>query len=271
MPETPAAQPGWYSDPAGTGRLRWYDGAAWTEHYQDVPSPAPTLDPGTQLPPSGMPVQAASPPDASATGGSATKKKSWLGRHKILTGLGAVVAVIIVIAAATSGGSSGDSPSADPAVTTTQDAGAAASDEDAADTGKADGSEAGIGDPVRDGKFEFTVTKVEKGVAQVGDEYLNEKAQGQFVLVHMAVENIGDEPQTFFGSNQQLSDSEGRTFNADDGAAIYLGESNALLEEINPGNTVKGIVVFDVPKDAQLASIDLHDSAFSGGVEVSLK
>ena len=248
MPETPAAQPGWYSDPAGTGRLRWYDGAAWTEHYQDVPGPAPTLDPGTQLPPSGMPVQAASPPDASATGGSATKKKSWLGRHKILTGLGAVVAVIIVIAAATSGGSSGDSPSADPAVTTTQDAGAAASDEDAADTGKADGSEAGIGDPVRDGKFEFTVTKVEKGVAQVGDE-----------------------PQTFFGSNQQLSDSEGRTFNADDGAAIYLGESNALLEEINPGNTVKGIVVFDVPKDAQLASIDLHDSAFSGGVEVSLK
>jgi hypothetical protein len=34
--------------------------------------------------------------------------------------------------------------------------------------------------------------------------------------------------------------------------------------------TVDGIVVFDVPADVTLTSLELHDSAFSGGVTVGL-
>jgi hypothetical protein len=33
----PAAPPGWYPDPAGTGRLRWWDGTAWTDQYSTPP------------------------------------------------------------------------------------------------------------------------------------------------------------------------------------------------------------------------------------------
>ncbi|MFC7025454.1 DUF4352 domain-containing protein [Promicromonospora thailandica] len=129
---------------------------------------------------------------------------------------------------------------------------------------------AGIGDPVRDGKFEFTVTKVEDGVAEIGDEYFGKKAQGQFVLVHLTVENIGDQSQTFFGDNVSASDAEMREFSSDTEAAIYLDESNSFINEINPGNSTAGIVVFDVPKDVKLTALELHDSAFSGGVAVSL-
>lgn len=32
--------PGWYSDPAGSGRLRWWSGTEWTEQFQDAPAPA---------------------------------------------------------------------------------------------------------------------------------------------------------------------------------------------------------------------------------------
>ena len=37
----PLAPPGWHPDPAGRYRLRWWDGAAWTEHTwnEDVPAP----------------------------------------------------------------------------------------------------------------------------------------------------------------------------------------------------------------------------------------
>jgi len=128
----------------------------------------------------------------------------------------------------------------------------------------------GIGIAVRDGKFEFTVTSVETGVATVGDEYLNAQAQGQFVLVHMTVTNIGDRAQMFDGSSQKLLDSAGREHSADSSAAIYLGDANSFLTDVNPGNSVEGTVVFDVPADAVPTSIELHDSMFSGGAEVSL-
>jgi hypothetical protein len=126
----------------------------------------------------------------------------------------------------------------------------------------------GIGDPVRDGKFEFTVTEVETGIESVGDDFLGKEAQGQFVFVHVTVENIGDEAQYFDSSNQYLFDTEGREHSADGEAAIYVENSDSFLNEINPGNKVEGIVVFDIPADAIPESLRLHDSFLSGGVEV---
>lgn len=128
----------------------------------------------------------------------------------------------------------------------------------------------GVGDPVRDGKFEFTVTKVEPGVKEIGDEFLSQGAQGQFVLVHLTVENIGDESQYFDGNNVTAYDAKNREFAADTEAAIYLDDANSFLNEINPGNSVQSVVVFDVPTDVKLSQLELHDSAFSGGVEVAL-
>ena len=129
----------------------------------------------------------------------------------------------------------------------------------------------GIGREYRDGKFAFTVTKVRKGVGRVGNEYAGSDAQGQFVLVHITVENIGDEARMFDGTNQTLVDTEGREFQADTEAAIWSNEeTKSFLEQINPGNSVKGVVIFDVPKDVKIKSIELHDSMFSGGVTVPL-
>jgi hypothetical protein len=129
----------------------------------------------------------------------------------------------------------------------------------------------GIGTPVRDGKFQFTVLKIQAGSKRVGSEYLGKNAQGQYVLVTIRVENIGDHTQMFAGSSQKATDTQGRTLDADSEAAIYLGEqSKSLLTDINPGNTVTGVVVWDIPKGARLASLELHDSPFSGGVEVAL-
>ena len=38
--------PGWYADPAGSGRLRWWSGTEWTEQFQTAPAAA--SNPSTQ-------------------------------------------------------------------------------------------------------------------------------------------------------------------------------------------------------------------------------
>lgn len=126
--------------------------------------------------------------------------------------------------------------------------------------------------PVRDGKFEFVVRSVQPGLSEVGDNpFLNQKAQGQFVIVTLTVQNIGDRPQGFSPSNQKLFDTEGRSFETDTSAQIALDNNDiAVWDNINPGNTVDVSLVYDMPAQAVPASIELHDSMFSGGVTVNL-
>jgi hypothetical protein len=184
--------------------------------------------------------------------------------------VGAAVLMILVVVGVVLGGRGGDSQAglADGSEETAQ----------AADSAKPGKSRAprqahvpGLGDLVKDGKFAFKVTKVEKGLSQVGEGFTVHKAQGQYVLVHLTVKNIGDEAQTFSDYAQKLIDTKGRTFDADTGAAVWLQDSNAFLEKINPGNSVKGFLLFDVPENLSIKAVELHDSAWSGGVTVSLR
>lgn len=130
----------------------------------------------------------------------------------------------------------------------------------------------GIGAPVRDGKFEFTVTDVVSGLTEVGDNpYLIEKAQGQFTVVTVSVLNTSNEPKSLSPGAQEMYDADGRKFSADTSAAIGLDTDVAIWDEINPGNSVSMKVVFDMPVGAVPAEIELHDSMFSGGTRVSLR
>jgi hypothetical protein len=206
-------------------------------------------------------------------GPAPVKQRSWFARHKFLTSLGAIVVLLVVVSAANGG--SKDAPTAGaatPAADVTQAAAAPSEAARAAAPAAAPApapAAAAIGTPVRDGKLEFTVTSIEPGVASVGSDAFGQKAQGQFVLMHLTIKNIGDKAQYFDGSSQKAFDAKGREFSADSGAAIYLSDSNSFLNEINPGNTVTGTVVFDMPLDAAIAKLELHDSPFSGGVDVT--
>lgn len=181
----------------------------------------------------------------------------------------AVIAFFVVVSVATGGDKKEDATAAADTTAGTPAAGAAPAGTTAK---KADPKTAGLNTAVRDGKFEFVVTGVEAGVTTVGDNpYLAKKAQGQFVIVSMTVKNTGTKPQSFSPSSQKLKDSQGRTFESDSMAQIALGDSDVpVWDNINPGNTVEVKLVFDMPKDAAPATIELHDSMFSGGAKVTL-
>lgn len=129
----------------------------------------------------------------------------------------------------------------------------------------------GIGDAVRDGKFEFTVTKFDCGETEVGNEFFGEKAQGEFCIMTVSVKNIGDVPQLLSSDAQKVFNAQGQEYSTNSSAEIALEDNDAWLEEINPGNTVKGKWVFDVPKNSKIVRAELHDSSLSGGVTLNLK
>lgn len=187
--------------------------------------------------------------------------------------IAAGVAAVLAIAAIATGGSDSDGTTETPQQTAESEVEAAPPAEEAAPAPAADEGAPGIGDPVSDGKFEFTVTGVESGVEQVGDEYFNETAQGSYTLVTMTVTNTGDEPQTFFADNVEGTDSQGRELAADSMASVYATENGAdtWMTEINPGNSITVTVAFDVADGETLQSIIVHDSAFSGGEAIVLK
>lgn len=214
----------------------------------------------------------------------APPKRNWFVRHKVLTGLGVLLLLVVGATAANGGGSTpatGPSPSTRSATTSSASDSAAPAPGATASASRPSASKtsskktqqrAGLNTPVRDGNLQFVVTKVQTGVSRVGDQYLGQKAQGQFVLVSVTVTNVGKSAETFTDSEQKVKDTQGRTFSADSSADIYIQDNQVLLQEINPGNSARGVLAFDMPVGATPVSITLKDlSLFSGGTTVALK
>jgi Domain of unknown function (DUF4352) len=127
----------------------------------------------------------------------------------------------------------------------------------------------GIGAKVRDGKFEFVVTRV----THAKSDGMGGTAQGEYTVLHLTVTNIGSESQTLDDSAQHAYDAAGHKYDASTQANIGLNQAGSapFLESINPGNSVTGLVAFDMPVGDQAVKAELHDSIFSGGVTVSLR
>lgn len=121
---------------------------------------------------------------------------------------------------------------------------------------------AGIGREVFDGEFAFVVTRVETSPA-----FDHTRAQGVYLVVSMAVRNIGKEPQFFVWGAQQLKDNTGRMYSARFMDPPRIGD---VGDSIDPGLQVSVRLAFDVP-DARSTEIVLHDSPSSDGVAVKLK
>lgn len=205
-----------------------------------------------------------SPPQYPQVPPQAAKKKSTL--KIVLIVVGAIVGLCCIggVVSFAAGGSKDDKTSTAPAAAGT----AKADDKPAAKTK----TNAKVGQPARDGQFEFVVTGVEYGKTKVGGQYANKAAQGEFALVSVKVTNIGKEPRMLTGANQTAHGPNSVKYNNDGGAEFYANEGSTatFLENINPGNSVQGVFVFDIPKGVKLTSIELHDSMLSGGVAVDL-
>jgi hypothetical protein len=129
-------------------------------------------------------------------------------------------------------------------------------------TSRTTSAPAGLGREVIDGEFAFVVTQV-----QTSPTFDHARAQGVYLVVSLAVRNIGKDPQFFVWGAQKLKDNTGRTYSARFMDPPRIGD---VGDSIDPGLQVSLRLAFDVP-DARTTEVVLHDSPSSPGVAVKLK
>ncbi|WP_239080185.1 DUF4352 domain-containing protein [Paractinoplanes brasiliensis] len=131
--------------------------------------------------------------------------------------------------------------------------------------------EPGVGDRVRDGKFEFVVSGVDCSRTTVGSELLKRTAKGRYCVVSLSVRNIGDRSRYFVGGAQKAFDARGISYGNEEIAGIYANRNTqTFLDKLEPGERAAGKLVFDVPRGVRLTRLELHDSLLSGGADVHL-
>jgi Domain of unknown function (DUF4352) len=121
------------------------------------------------------------------------------------------------------------------------------------------------GTPVRDGPFEFVVSGVTKPSPVRGDPL----PRGQWVVATVTVRNLGGGAQQFHVNHQKLVDSAGHTYAGDAQAAVAMNKHSMVIE-VTPSSTITMKLPFDVPAGTLPATIELHDSVFSGGARVQV-
>lgn len=226
------ATPGWYPDPSDSSRQRYFDGNQWTENY------APIGTPGSV---------AATPAKSGSSNGV-----------KVGLGVGAVVLAVIAF------GSFGDDDKGTDTKSSSTTSTSSLLERSTSTAVKPAGDVAATaGSTVRDGKFEFQVLGVERGVTSVDDAFGPELAKGEFFTVKLRVTNVGDDARNFSATNQKL------IINGNEYEATSIMD-NGWMEDINPGLGIETQAVFDIPPGAVPTAIECHDSMFSGGALLAL-
>jgi Protein of unknown function (DUF2510)/Domain of unknown function (DUF4352) len=280
---TPPGPAGWYPDPDGSGGQRYWDGTSWTEHR----SPAEVADPPANEEPTAV-VQLRSVPNEEHVGAhrkpdfdSAPAAIPPKGNRSLIIGYGAACAALLVVLIglaiygflikktpetqlSTPGG--GDITTEVPRTRSSGSWDAPWERPSAAPTTEAPATPLPTGETT-DGPMSFTVHGIDIGPTVVmSDPPIEKIAEGEFIVVHMTVTNVGTDAESFVGMFQTLR-AGGTTYRLADEATAYLGDT---ATELAPGASADVSLAFDVPPGTVPEAIELHAEPGSPGVQVPL-
>ncbi|MCL2804147.1 MAG: DUF4352 domain-containing protein, partial [Micrococcales bacterium] len=101
---------------------------------------------------------------------------------------------------------------------------------------------------VESGGFSLEVTSIEDSLTSLTGDDANLPEHGQFVVVGVKVTRTASDDGTFMADRQALGLPDGqRFFNEPDSAFLYKG-TRLGASPIQPGKTVEGFLVFDIPE-----------------------
>lgn len=107
--------------------------------------------------------------------------------------------------------------------------------------------EYGINEVVKVGNVDYQVNQVEV-TKQIGSEYFNTTAKDTFLIINLSITNNEKEALSVSDSFFKLLNGENE-YSTDSSDAIYLeNDSSIIYKELNPGVTLQGKIIFDVPE-----------------------
>lgn len=123
-----------------------------------------------------------------------------------------------------------------------------------------------VGDVVPVEKFEYKVNSI-KTATKIGNEFLNKKTDGQFLIINVTVTNKDSEARIIDTSLFKIIDSQGREFEPMADGDVYVNENvEFFLQEVNPNLSKTGNIVFEMPKDAKGLKLEVNSGVgFAAG------
>jgi hypothetical protein len=130
---------------------------------------------------------------------------------------------------------------------------------------------ASMNEPVRDGSFQFTADSMRCGVQAIGAPDEEQSPIGQFCVVTLTIKNVGSSPATFADSIQKAYGVGGVWFSSDPTAGLYANpDPTVFLNQINPGNSVKAVVVYDIPRSSRIMRLEVHENPSTPGAVIKI-
>lgn len=163
-----------------------------------------------------------------------------------------VVLVIVVLVAVLGGGTdTADSPVEEPGADQPENAQPEGAEQE--------GPTADMGEPLNVGDVTWTVTNATQATELASP--MGETKQGNFVIADFDFTNNGDEAVTLDSASLALLDGEGRSSDVDTDNPMYVDpERDVFLQQVNPGVTRQGQVIFSVAPDASDFTLELGDT-----------
>jgi hypothetical protein len=120
-----------------------------------------------------------------------------------------------------------------------------------------------IGDTVNAGKLSYIVKEAYQQ-HEINSTFGKITTNGVFVVMTVDVLNNDNSPRFVEKGMIKLYDSEGRSFDPNIKADLYINESSFFLKNINPGISTEAKIVFEVPTNAMNLKLEVTSgSSFS--------
>ncbi len=118
------------------------------------------------------------------------------------------------------------------------------------ETGDSEAPAVGLGEALTVGDAEWVINSAVQ-TDQLQSQFGGPAAQGNYVVVDFTFVNNTGEAVNLGQGSMTLIDSQDRRFEADPDAFEYIPEGlNIFIEQVNPGVTQEGQVIFTVAPDA---------------------